>query len=142
MSTKAISMRKKSLHAVFSLPRRSNSVVTVYIQASLPVIQTHPTAQQIVHASLRCMHACIVSFLLVPCVLVSCALLFRLVSIRTVQYALLSPRHDLGAHLLQTSLSLAVREERNSLNGLVNVVLRQCARLLEPIARQYDITGL
>jgi hypothetical protein len=38
---------KKSLHAVFSLLRRSNSVVTVYIQASLLVIQTYPTAQQL-----------------------------------------------------------------------------------------------
>jgi hypothetical protein len=93
-------------------------------------------------ASLRCMNACTVSFLLVPCVLVSCALLFWLVSIRIVHHALLSPRHDLGAHLLQTSLGLAVREKRNSLNGLVNVVLRQCARLLEPVACQYDITGL
>lgn len=56
--------------------------------------------------------------------------------------ALLSPLQDLGAHLNQSILRVAVRERRNGFNGLVDIVLGQGARLLETGAGEYDFTRL
>lgn len=55
---------------------------------------------------------------------------------------LLPAFHDLGAHFDEAVLGLAGREEADGLDGVVDVLLRQGARLFEPRAAANELSCL
>lgn len=55
---------------------------------------------------------------------------------------LLPTLHDLGAHLKQAILSLAIREDLECLRGAVDVFLRESTGLLDAVACNDKIASL